>query len=112
MQIHIYKRGCSKKRVDSETLVKEIKRDTDLHLWTNLHQMLESMEREVAYDNGRPKYFSNGYIVEGGGSVYLDLEVGEMCERARATAQSYIREVANFFGVSEDFIDHISFCFE
>jgi len=56
------------------------------------------MRPAIAFDNGVAKYFTTGYNPEEG-MLYMGFEVEELCDEARKAAQSFILEVAHFFGV-------------
>jgi len=89
---------------------KEVNRETDLHIYTEMFTVLHSMNPAIAYEDGVSKYFTTGYnpVV---GQMYMGFEVEELCEEARKVVQPFIQKVAEFFGVEESFIDTLSFEF-
>ena len=94
-----------------DTIIREIDRETDFHLYTKFHEVLDAMDNSYARDEkGKHRYFYTGYSPEHG-HMYMGFEVEELCGEARKVAQTFILEVASFFEVEVSYIDHITFAF-
>jgi len=97
-------------RSSEEVMKKEINRETDLHIYTDMFNVLNSMSPAIAFEKGVAKYFTTGHNPEYG-QMYMDFEVEALCDEARKVAQPFIQKVADFFEVEETFIDTLSFEF-